>query len=241
MLSCLGRPMQFTARRMRGRQCRIRFRKCEPMTLDIADVMEGLFRKQPIFHSEADFQHALAWRIRETLPECRPRLEFNPFPPERLYLDIWLAGARIAIELKYRTRKLNLCFCGERFALRDQHAHDIGRYDFIRDIGRLERATESPLSATAGFAVMLTNDPLYWKPTQREDTVDAAFHLGHERTIEGEMAWSSRAAQGTTKGREEPLRLKGRYEAKWRNYRDFEEGKYSEFRYLAVEVPAPGA
>lgn len=209
------------------------------MTLDIVNVMESLSRERPIFHSEADFQHALAWRIREMLPECRPRLEF-PFAPKRLKLDIWLAGARIAIELKYRPRKLNQHFLGEHFELRDQSAQDTGRYDFIRDIARLERATESPLSATAGFAVMLTNDPLYWKPAQGKDIPnDAAFRLEDGRMIEGEMAWSDDAAPGTTKGKEEPLRLKGRYEANWRNYWDFREGTHSEFRYLAVEVPAP--
>lgn len=174
------------------------------------------------------------------LPECEPRLEF-PVRSEGLYLDIWLAGPRIAIELKYRTRKLNPRFNGEDFALRDQGAQDIGRYDFIRDVVRLERATEGPLQATAGFAVMLANDPLYWN-RRREGTVDAGFRVIEDgRTIEGEMAWSSRAASGTTKGREEPLRPRGRYEARWRNYRDFEEGGYSKFRYLAVEVPAPGA
>ena len=215
------------------------------MTLDIASVMESLSRERPIFHSEADFQHAMAWRIREMLPECQPRLEFpfspeSPSPTKRLKLDIWLEGARIAIELKYKTQKLNLRFHGECFALRNQSAQDIGRYDFISDIDRLEQITENPLPATAGFAVMLTNDPLYWKQARGEDTAnDAAFHLKDGRTIEGEMAWSNRAAAGTTKDREKPLRLKGRYKANWRNYWDFREGTHSEFRYLAVEVPAP--
>lgn len=214
------------------------------MTLDIVNAMESLSHERRIFYSERDFQHALAWRIREMLPECRPRLEFpfpteSPFPTKKLHLDIWLAGARIAIELKYRTRKLNLRFHGEHFELRDQRAQDIGRYDFIRDIFRLEQATESPLSATVGFAVMLTNDPLYWKPAQREGTVDAAFRLEHGRTVEGEMAWSDDAAPGTTKDREKPLRLKGRYKANWLSYSDLGEGKHSEFRYLTVEVPAP--
>ena len=216
------------------------------MTLDIVNVMESLSRERRIFYSERDFQHALAWRIREMLPECQPRLEFpfspeSPFPTKRLRLDIWLAGARIAIELKYRTRKLNQHFLGEHFELRDQSAQDTGRYDFIRDIAKLERVTESPLSATAGFAVMLTNDPLYWEPPAQGGATanDAAFRLEDGRMIEGEMAWSDDAAPGTKKGREQPLRLNGRYKANWRNYWDFREGTHSEFRYLAVEVPAP--
>ena len=74
--------------------------------LDIHNLMEDLSQHRPIFHSEADFQHALAWQIHKVMPNCEIRLEM-PYrvPQGNWYLDIWLLTPRIAIELKYRTKK----------------------------------------------------------------------------------------------------------------------------------------
>ena len=64
--------------------------------LDIANLMLGLSKSRPIFHSEADFQHALAWQIHERLPDCQVRLEYNPLPAQkkRMYLDIWVQSLK---------------------------------------------------------------------------------------------------------------------------------------------------
>ena len=39
--------------------------------INIHEVMTELAKMRPIFHSEADFQFALAWQIREMMPETR--------------------------------------------------------------------------------------------------------------------------------------------------------------------------
>ena len=97
--------------------------------LDVDLLMSGLAQTRPVFHSEADFQHAFAWRIREAMPDCQVRLEYNLFPDERrrTYLDIWLPGLEVAIELKYFTRQLEATHEEERFVLRGQGAQDIGQ------------------------------------------------------------------------------------------------------------------
>ena len=97
--------------------------------IDIDGLMAGLSKSRPIFHSEADFQHALAWQIHEEIPDCQVRLEFNLLPAQgkRLYLDIWLRALGVAIELKYPTRKLELEWESEPFGLRNQAAQDIRR------------------------------------------------------------------------------------------------------------------
>ena len=130
-----------------------------------------------MFHSEADFQHALAWQIHEAAPESQVRLEVSVIPVEAqgMFLDIWLPVEGIAIELKYKTRGLELEQDDESFALRNQSAQDQGRYDFLRDIQRLELMRSKLEQCRAGYAVLLTNDSSYWKvPTQR-DTVDTDF------------------------------------------------------------------
>ena len=78
---------------------------------------------------------------------------------------------------------------GERFVLRDQRAQDIRRYDFLRDVQRLEDEV-SEGRAGQGFAILLTNDPSYWQPPQRDETVDAAFRIHEGRNVNGELAWS---------------------------------------------------
>ena len=92
-----------------------------------------------MFHSEADFQHALAWQIHEAAPESQVRLEVSVIPVEaqRMFLDIWLPVEGIAIELKYKTRGLELEQDDESFALRNQSAQDQGRHDFLLKEGTI--------------------------------------------------------------------------------------------------------
>ena len=209
------------------------------MTLDIHGLMQELSKSRPIFHSEADFQHALAWQIHESMPDSQIRLEY-PYQSEgskKMYLDIWLPEGETAIELKYFTRKLEPVYDGERFALKNQDARDISRYDFLKDIQRLERVViGGERQARHGYAVLLTNDQLYWETPYRAGTVDAAFSIHEDRELTGELAWAAHAGAGTTKGREDPIRLKDSYTMHWQDYSNFAGEKYGKFRYLAVAV-----
>lgn len=206
---------------------------------DLLGLLEALSRHRPVFLSEADFQFALAWYLHETIPDSQVRLEFKRFKNEKMYLDIWLQTLGIAIELKYYTRELNVEQEGENFTLLNQAANPPRRYDFISDILRLERVVDNFEPVKTGFAVLLTNDPNYWKsPRQRwENSVDAAFRIHEGSVIRGKMNWSDYASEGTKKGREEPIELKHSYNINWRDYSAFKEEKYGEFRYLVVEVP----
>ena len=206
--------------------------------LDIHGVMARLSETRPIFHSEADFQHALAWRIHEMMTDSQVRLECNLFPNEmgRRYLDIWLPTVGVSIELKYRKRRLELTTPeGERFALTYHRAQDQGRYDFLKDIQRVEQLVVQGRAKT-GFAILLTNDPSYWSLGQKADPVDAAFHIYEGREVAGSMAWSEEASPKTKEGREEPITLTASYTLRWQDYSKFPERGYSQFRYLAVAV-----
>lgn len=108
----------------------------------------------------------------------------------------------------------------------------------MMDIRRLERVVNHSGLAEVGFVVLLTNDLSYWGPPQRgwENRTDGAFRIHEGRVIKGEMEWSERASEGTKKGREESISLRGSYELNWRDYSTFNEEKYGKFRYLLVEV-----
>ena len=203
--------------------------------IDIEALLSELAVRRPIFHSEADFQHELAWQIREmTISEIR--LEY-PYPgdnPRRL--DVWLPRHGLAIELKYCTRRLEANSHGEAFALREQGAQDIRRYDFLKDIQRLEDACAEWEDCKSGLAVFLTNDHTYWQPPKRTGTLDAAFRLHEGRTIHGDRPWAAETSPGTMKTRESPVSLQGAYQMKWRHYSRPATGKHGEFRYLALHV-----
>ena len=213
-------------------------------TIDVHAVMASLARTRPVFHSEADFQHAFAWHVHQTMPDQQVRLECRPLPDQRLYVDLWLPTMRLAVELKYRTRKLALLHAGERYDLRQQGACDIGRYDFCKDIRRVELLHDGP--AVAGFAVLLTNEHLYWSPPQSPGKVDEAFHVHHGRHLSGSLAWSPRAGRGTTRSREEPIDLAHAYNLVWHDYARVDASRTANsasprsntlFRYLCVQVP----
>ena len=209
----------------------------------IPALMRKLAKERPLFHSEADFQHALAWRIREEDPDSGVRLEYKPpvsREEDKMQLDIWLAKFGVAIELKYKTGrpKEEIKHNGESFNLRHHGACDHGRYDFLKDVRRLERLSEFS-DAKAGFAILLTNDDLYWRGPIRKNTFDAQFSLrgkpDHVK-IQREMAWNKGPSAGTTRKRVNPIVLNLPYEAQWQHYSCVASERYGEFRHLMVRV-----
>ena len=102
--------------------------------LDLNLLLAGLATKRPVFHSEADFQHALSWELHLMDPNIDVRLEYRPpWIDRKQYVDIWVIqdDTETAIELKYKTKKMDISIAGEQFALQNQAAQDIGRYDFV--------------------------------------------------------------------------------------------------------------
>ncbi len=205
--------------------------------IELNQIIQKLANERPIFHSEADFQHALAWLIHEKYPNCRIRLEVNPYTDgQRDYLDIlcYVNEQPIAIELKYKTRKLDLSYGGESFHLSNQLAYDIGRYDFIKDVGRLERFV-SVHQQSLGFAVFLTNDANYWQSAKRQSaTNDGQFRFHDNSMLRGRFQWGERASAGTRKGREQVLVLANEYPIQWHDYSIVNDASAGQFRYLLL-------
>lgn len=72
--------------------------------IDLHTVLNNLAKQRPVFHSEADFQHAVAWEIQKHLPDVTTRLEY-PISnlDHQMYLDIYVTQPNrlLAIELKF--------------------------------------------------------------------------------------------------------------------------------------------
>jgi hypothetical protein len=203
--------------------------------LDLPTVMAALSVKRPVFHSEADFQHALAWHLHATLPDADVRLECQPVPG--IHLDVWLRTAEgsIAIELKYVTKLLSVDLQGERFRLANHGAQPPRRYDFAKDIIRLETVVEQTPS-TVGHAVLLTNEPLYWTASKQANGIGAAFQLHEGRSLRGALQWGKHAAPGTMGTKSDPLVLLGEYQMHWRDFSSVNGSGPGAFRYLLVDV-----
>lgn len=213
--------------------------------IDIEDMLDKLSKKRPVFHSEADFQHALAWEIHRIHSGADIRLEKRiVLNDDEIYIDISirLDNNIMLMELKYKTKGASITVCGEKFKLKDQSAQDCNRYDFIKDISRIEKCLRYG-QATHGAAILLTNDPNYWK-SDGQETVDRDFRIYDGKTlIKRKLEWKEGTSEGTMRGRERPICIEKSYSFYWKDYSDMAGNKNcqnrkqnGQFRYLLVKA-----
>lgn len=207
--------------------------------MDIELVLGKLKQKRSVFHSEADFQFALAWEIQSAYPDANVRLEYCPVCSPNMHIDILveIGDSIFPIELKYKTRKISAFVENESFSLKNQGAQDIARYDILKDLERLEFLMDNLPGYSAGFAVWLTNDYTYWNKPVSKNKVDSEF-LIHEGSVkQGSMGWASHAGEGTTKGRIRPIPLKHAHTIRWKPFSLLNHETHNNcFQYAAIEV-----
>ncbi|MFG1998370.1 hypothetical protein ACGFNU_04395 [Spirillospora sp. NPDC048911] len=203
---------------------------------DIATWVEDLRRRRPVFHSEADFQHALAWSAHQSNPFLRVRLETRPSPGMRL--DLLLSKPNIdehlALELKYLTAAWTGVAENERFALLNQAAQDIRAYDVVKDIQRVEQFVRRP--HWSGAVLVLTNDPGYWtRPSHGRTTNAHAFRIYEGQRIHGRRSWGPNTGPGIMKGRQAAIEVHGDYTCSWSDYSSLP-GPRGRFRLPSIPV-----
>lgn len=209
------------------------------MKLDISEILKALARKRPIFHSEADFQHALAWQIHEMYPSLHLRLEYPFGRSMRKACDMVLfRGGKMmmAVELKYFCRNLNYENKGEVFTLKSAPA-DTGRYGTLKDIERMEKFIKdiqnTKNQVVRASVITLTNDPELWRGSKPNRT-DADFDIKEDRIVSGALKWAEHTSIKTK--RDFPkINLLGKYTMKWQDYSHVD-GSNGKFRYLHIPV-----
>ena len=210
---------------------------------DLPFHLKSLARIRPYFHSESDFQHALAWEIRKKFPDWGFRLEIPIRAGEHTFkVDIVIrTGVKlVAIELKYKSKKALLVHADEKFDLRNQSAQDLARYDFVKDISRIEYLV-SQNAIHSGYAVFLTNESLYWRDQKFIGSIDDDFRIHDRRILAGIASWAVGARNGTIRGREKPIQLLGTYELEWFDYFFNRTISNGHFRCLVVQIQIPKA
>lgn len=209
--------------------------------MDINFALEQLLSEKRIYVSEADFQFAFAWKIKELYPDATVRLEYIPWLFDmNMHIDIVVFNQErmIPIELKYKTKLTNITINGEHLYLKNHSAQDVGRYDFLSDIQRLERLIDSNLyPIDDAYAIMMTNDAGYWNKSRKSGTVDPPvddeFRIHEGALLAGNRCWKENASAGTKKNRENPISLKGAYKVNWMPYKPADECL---FKYAIIKI-----
>lgn len=198
---------------------------------DINRILDALSVNRPVFRLEKDFQEALYDSIRKLDYYCEKNKVIDG-----VKVDLYIEEGNVSyfIQLRHKTRSTILHVQGEEFKLKTHGAQDQGRYDYFRDLHSLERIIKNS-SLRTGYSILLTNDHLYWEPSNKQNTVDKDFLLNEGRKVTGTLDWKKEASNGTKKGRDQSIELSKEYIFRWNNYSSFIVGN-DEFRYLCVEV-----
>lgn len=195
--------------------------------------MERLAEDRALFHSESDFQLALAIVMSDDVEHVR--LEKKVVVSERvggqdrISVDVLgrLAGHRIALELKYPKKRLLASVGGEVFDLPASGAPDLDAVGVWRDVQRIERLLLDG-SVEAGASLTLTNYP-FWSGRNSTARSNAhEFRLWEGRSVEpGSLQWQLRKDRVG-----ESLGIGSAYRCSWRDYGDVQSFG---FRYLLLQ------
>ena len=217
------------------------------MEIDVCEILKKFGEENRIFQSEAQFQFDLAWEIKKEYSSYEVLLEVLSFrTPKRKYSDIIVKdrdGNYIVIELKYKTKKKNI----QGIELLEHGATDLGRYDFLLDLRRIELLKKRDENLFAfnhnlkkfvkGYAILLTNEHKYWDFSKAEhyDTLYRDFCISSKDSIKKgvPLKWNKKSTSCCVNetSRDENLEFDSDYDFsdKWQPYCD-------NFRYLIVPV-----
>lgn len=192
------------------------------------DVIDFLKQRKAVFFSESDIQVALALWLYNTNHYDNIYTEY--FVPttclanycwgknDRLYIDIVVEknGLYVPIELKYKTREIksdSFSRFGEPVAgtlITDQMAYNEGLYKCWKDVRRLELVKQRFANVVGGYAVTVSNVPVYWKGPRHPNASYAPFSMKDKENVSGALKWNDGEKDGFP-----PIELSGSYQCKW--------------------------
>jgi|WetSurMetagenome_2_1015567.scaffolds.fasta_scaffold222964_1 hypothetical protein len=211
---------------------------------NVKNILLSLISKRLLFHSEDDFKFSLAWEIKSYLPDSTIILE-KPYKDKSgsiLYFDIMIHMNKsiIPIELKYKTDFLDY----KEYNLKKHAALNHSRYDFIKDISRIEKFCSGNDNAKNGFVIFLTNEKAYWDSKYEvKNSEDKYFKIDEQRKeiIKGEHNWNCDCNIKELKkkygNRTNSIILNNTYPIEWSDYSKLENiDKSNIFKYLLIDI-----
>ena len=144
------------------------------------DVKQFLETNEELLFNERDFQMHLANYLRWAghyddvyVEYYVPLSELTGYIwDNELRMDVLVRKGKeyLPIELKYKTKtvrkkllRFNEEVSGEVEVMKNQGAQDLGKYDFWKDVRRIEIVRKRFSAIKNGLAVFVTNDPAYLK------------------------------------------------------------------------------
>ena len=203
--------------------------------MDLLPVIKSLRQNRPVFHSEADFQFALAWDIKLEYSDAKIRLEVPCGTSVKGRVDIVVRfdSAVIPIELKYLRKRQSFNVNGEQFNLIDG-VHDMHMHDCIKDVSRLETFRSQMSGFLKGYSIWLTNDAAYWDPNYYASYY-SEFHAPQASVKSGMMSFQAGAKLNTNPQYESPITLTGTYDVDWHDYSDLGT-KNGQFKFALFKI-----
>lgn len=194
---------------------------------DIIQIIVSLSKVRKLFWSEDDFKFAFATQVQLKFgkaAEVRLEKRYKGENDKNSYTDIVvrLNGKNFPIELKYKTVKGSYAdFGNEVVELMTHSAVDLGCYAYLKDINRLEYLAKNDPDFERGFAIILTNEPLYFKDTGRRSVYEA-FKIYDGKVVTECLDWD-RSNYDLEKlpswlKSHPAFELTGSYEMNWRDY-----------------------
>ncbi|MGG3739134.1 hypothetical protein [Aeribacillus pallidus] len=105
-------------------------------------------------------------------------------------VDLWVedpnSEQQYALYLMNKLAGLTIKQENQLIELKHHGAEDCGRYDFLKQVEKLEKITTGR-DKIKGIAILLTNDHLYWSAPTRAHTVDSYFRIQGNRILTGEL------------------------------------------------------
>ena len=201
--------------------------------MDMHQLIQNLSCKREIFHSEADFQHSLAWEMKLAVSHIDIRLEVPLI--DKKYTDIVVIDSvteeKFAIELKYPHTRSQFEVSGEKYSLGATSETQQVSYNTIKDISRIEELRQQKL-VTRGFVIMISNTPDMWNAHTKKNQA-AEFFLSDGIVLEGLRSVPTDRSGRFSKN--SSIELSGKYPVNWLDYSKLK-GTFGHFKYLIIEI-----
>jgi hypothetical protein len=240
---------------------------------DLEEILKDLKEKRKVFHSEDDLKFSLGYLIKRSFSSFEIRLE-KPVElnfesrstkepiKRRAPIDIVVItddNRQIPIEIKYKTRSFSkekksktatpFVIDAEQYDLSNQGASDLGRFNFRKDIVRIEKfISEKRNISNVGFCLLITNDKDYWSDPGEVLVKNYSLQIDGKIKREDEgwnyaKGYVPKKSDWTKKGDLNlDLKLNYDYDINWQKYSNIEQGinpfspVNAQFRCLLIKV-----
>lgn len=176
------------------------------MNSKIREAINILKTERPIFHSEDDFKFDFSrvlygllgdnYELRLERPQDIKMINRDgSIQVIRAPIDIIVINKKeniiYPIELKYKTNEFTTNFCDENYKLKKHGAPDIGRFNFRKDIYRIEQLIHHSENTIKGYFIVITNENEYLQDISTKNNLDKHYSFHQDAELhKDDLGWN---------------------------------------------------